>query len=96
MTHRGPFQPLLFCDSVLQHGLPMGSQPPSGIPLLQCGVLHGLQVEICSTRDFHGLQVEISSTVDLHGTVAQPAGPNTVLLFPYMSLERRGNPYFLT
>ncbi|KAK4831466.1 hypothetical protein QYF61_017714 [Mycteria americana] len=42
--------------SLLQHGLPMGSQPPSGIHLLQCGVLHGLQVDICSTIYLHGLQ----------------------------------------
>jgi len=34
--------------SLLQHGLPTGSQPTSGIHLLQCGVFHGLWVEICS------------------------------------------------
>ena len=34
----------------------MGSQPPSGIHLLWHGVLHGLQVDICSTMDLHGLQ----------------------------------------
>ncbi|KAK4826053.1 hypothetical protein QYF61_004168 [Mycteria americana] len=34
----------------------MGSQPPLGIHLLWCGVLHGLQVEICSTVNLHGLQ----------------------------------------
>jgi len=33
-----------------------GSQPSSGIPLLHCGVIHQLQVEICSTVDLHGLQ----------------------------------------
>ena len=42
--------------SLLQCGLPTGSQPPSGIHLLQRGVLHGLQVDICSTVDLHGLQ----------------------------------------
>ncbi|KAK4820738.1 hypothetical protein QYF61_004419 [Mycteria americana] len=42
--------------SLLQHGLPTGSQPPSGIHLLQHGVLHGMQVDICSTMDLHGLQ----------------------------------------
>ncbi|KAM9616085.1 uncharacterized protein ACIBXB_020459 [Morphnus guianensis] len=42
--------------SLLQRGLPTGSQPPSGIPLLRCGVLPGLQVEICSAVDLHGLQ----------------------------------------
>jgi len=41
---------------LLQHGIPMGSQPPSGIHLLWRGVLHELQVEICSTMDLHGLQ----------------------------------------
>ncbi|KAK4828209.1 hypothetical protein QYF61_024643 [Mycteria americana] len=34
--------------SLLQHRLPMGSQPPSGIHLLQRGVLHGLQADISS------------------------------------------------
>jgi len=38
--------------SLLQHGLPTGSQLSSGIHLLW----HGLQVEICSTVDLHGLQ----------------------------------------
>ena len=42
--------------SLLQHGLPTGSQHPSGIHLLRRGVLHGLQVDICSTVDLHGLQ----------------------------------------
>ncbi|KAK4823599.1 hypothetical protein QYF61_003799 [Mycteria americana] len=45
----------------------MGSQPPLGIHLLRHGVLHGLQVDICSTMDLHGLQVGICSTMDLHG-----------------------------
>jgi len=34
----------------------MGSQPPSGIHLVWCGVLHGLQVDICSIVDLHGLE----------------------------------------
>ena len=42
--------------SLLQHGLPTGSQPPLGIHLLQHGVLHRLQVDICSTVNLHGLQ----------------------------------------
>jgi len=42
--------------SLLQRGLPMVSQPPSAIHLLRCGVLHGLQVDICSTVVLNGLQ----------------------------------------
>ena len=42
--------------SLLQHRLPTGSQPPSGTHLLRRGVLHGLQVDICSTMDLPGLQ----------------------------------------
>jgi len=42
--------------SLLQHGLPMGSQPPSGIHLLRHGVFHSLQVDICSIVNLHGLQ----------------------------------------
>ncbi|KAM9662266.1 uncharacterized protein ACIBXB_013160 [Morphnus guianensis] len=42
--------------SLLQRGVPTGSQPPSGTHLLRRGVLHGLQVDICSTVDLHGLQ----------------------------------------
>ena len=34
----------------------MGSQPPSGIHLLQLGVSHSLQVDIYSIMDLHGLQ----------------------------------------
>jgi len=37
-------------------GLSTGSQPPSGIHLLWPGVLHELQVDICSTVDLHELQ----------------------------------------
>ena len=42
--------------SLLQRGVPMGSQPTLGIHLLCHGVLHGLQLEICSTMGLHGLQ----------------------------------------
>jgi len=42
--------------NLLQCGLPTRSQPPSGIHLPQCGVLHGLQVDSCSTMDLSGLQ----------------------------------------
>jgi len=42
--------------SLIQCGLPMGSQPPSGIQLLRCGVFHRLRVDLCSTMDLHGLQ----------------------------------------
>ena len=42
--------------SLLQRGLPTGSQPPSGIPLLRRGVIPRLQVEICSPVDLPGLQ----------------------------------------
>ena len=42
--------------NLLQRGLPTGSQPPLGIHLLWRGVLHGLQVDICSTVDLPGLQ----------------------------------------
>lgn len=49
------------CSSPLVQGpdrilLPMGSQPPSGIHLLQCGVLHRLQEDLRSSMDFTGLQ----------------------------------------
>jgi len=42
--------------SLLQCRLSTGSQLPSSVHLLWCGVLHGLQVEICLTVDLHGLQ----------------------------------------
>jgi len=45
-----------FRNRPLQFGTPMGSRPSSGIHLLLRGVLHGLQVDICSTVDLHGLQ----------------------------------------
>ncbi|XP_049649848.1 uncharacterized protein LOC126035355 [Accipiter gentilis] len=42
--------------NLLQRGVPTGSQPPLGTHLLRRGVLHGLQVDICSTVDLPGLQ----------------------------------------
>lgn len=33
--------------TLLQHRLPEGPQPPSGMPLPQGGLLHGLQVDLC-------------------------------------------------
>ncbi|KAK4818194.1 hypothetical protein QYF61_008578 [Mycteria americana] len=45
---------------------PTGSQPPLGIHLLWHGVLHGLQVDICSTMDLHGLQRDSLSHHGLH------------------------------
>lgn len=46
----GPARTLTLCR------LPMGSQPPLGIHLLQRGVLLRLQVDNCSTMDLHGLE----------------------------------------
>jgi len=42
--------------SLIQHRLPTGSQPPSGIHLMRHGVFPRLQVDICSTMHLHGLQ----------------------------------------
>jgi len=42
--------------SLIQCKLSMGSQASLRIHLLHCGVLHGLQVDICYTVDLHGLQ----------------------------------------
>ncbi|XP_049649849.1 uncharacterized protein LOC126035356 [Accipiter gentilis] len=52
--------------SLLQRGVPTGSQPPSGTHLLRRGVLHGLQVEICSTVDLPGLQGDSLPHQGLH------------------------------
>lgn len=41
--------------SLLQSGLPLGSQLSPSISLIQCEVLRGLQVELCYTMDLHGL-----------------------------------------
>jgi len=60
--------------SLLQHGLSMESQPPSGILLLKRKVFHGLQVEICSTMDLHGLQGQnLPHHGLLHGLRGNPA-----------------------
>ncbi|KAK4829526.1 hypothetical protein QYF61_005165 [Mycteria americana] len=52
--------------NLLQHRLSTGSQPPSGIHLLWCGALHGLQVDICSTINLHGLQGDSLPQHGLH------------------------------
>ena len=52
--------------SLLQHGLPMGSQLPSGIHLLRCGVVHKLHVDICSTVDLHGCRGTTCLTMVFH------------------------------
>jgi len=49
--------------SLLQRGLSTGSQLPLGICLLRYGVLHRLQVDICSTMDLHGLQGDTCLTM---------------------------------
>lgn len=41
--------------SLFQHRLATGPQPPSGTHLLWRGVLHSLQVHLCSTVDLLGL-----------------------------------------
>ncbi|KAK4830649.1 hypothetical protein QYF61_012492 [Mycteria americana] len=56
LQHGSPAGSQVLPAKLLQCGLPMGSQPPLGIHLLQRGVLHGLQVHICSTVNLHGLQ----------------------------------------
>lgn len=43
------------CQELLQGRLPTGSQHPLGIHLLQCWVLPGLEVDLCSPRDLPGL-----------------------------------------
>ena len=52
--------------SLLQRGLSTGSQPASGILLLQRGLLLGLQVNIFSTVDLHGLQGDSLPQHGLH------------------------------
>lgn len=42
--------------SLLQPRLPRGSKTPSGIHLLRWGVLHGLQMDLCSTMALCRLQ----------------------------------------
>jgi len=57
--------------SLLQHRFSVVSQPPSGIHLLQCWVLHGLQVDLCSTVDLQGLQ---GHSLSHHGLLHGPQG----------------------
>jgi len=62
--------------NLLQHRLPMVSQPLLGIPLLWRGVLHGLQVDICSTMDLRGLQ---GDSLPHHGLLYGLQGKISVL-----------------
>jgi len=48
--------------NLLQNQFCITSQPPLGIHLLWHGVLHGLQVEVCSTLDLHGLQRDTNAS----------------------------------
>jgi len=48
--------PQVLAGACSSTGLPTGSQLPSGIPLLWCWVLHGLQVGICSSWSAPWLQ----------------------------------------
>ena len=57
--------------SLIQHELPTGSQPPSGIHLLWHGVLHRVQVDIWSTMDLHGLQ---GDSLSHHGLLHKQLG----------------------
>ena len=62
--------------NLLQHGLPMGSQPPSGIHVFWHGILHRLQMDLCSTLDLHGLQGHGCLTMGCRGISAlAPAVP---------------------
>jgi len=56
LQHGSPKGSQVLPANLFQHRLPLVSQPLLDIHLLWCGVLHGLQVEICSTMDLHGLQ----------------------------------------
>jgi len=53
--------------NLLRRGLSTGSQPPLGIPLLHHGVIHEVQVEICSTVDLHGCRDSLPHHSLLHG-----------------------------
>lgn len=47
-----PTGPQVLTEKLLQHRFPTESQPPPlGMPLLWCGVLLTLQVDLCSTMD---------------------------------------------
>lgn len=65
----------------------MGSQPPSGIHLLQCGVLHRLREDLCSIMALAGLQGHSCLTmvypsgckgVSAPAPVALPVPPSTL------------------
>jgi len=77
----GPTRSLLHC------GLPIGSQLPMGIQLLWRGVLHGMQVVICSTVDLHGLQ---GHSLPHHGLLHSLQGNL------YSSTWRTSSPSFFT
>lgn len=60
--------------SLLQCELPMGSQPPSGhIHLLWCGVLHGLQVDVCYPVVLRELQGDSLTHRGLHNVLCSCA-----------------------
>ena len=46
MTHRGPFQPLPFCDSVILIS-PLKTDGTESIQLLLDGLVHGLSLHSC-------------------------------------------------
>ncbi|XP_051655049.1 phenylalanine--tRNA ligase, mitochondrial isoform X4 [Manacus candei] len=58
--------------TLLHLGPPTGSQPPSCIHLLQCGILHGLQEGLCTPMIPHGLQ---RHTMLHHGLHHRLQGP---------------------
>ena len=71
--------------SLLQRGLPTGSQPPSGTHLLRRGVPYGLQVEICSSVTLHGCRgiarPAMGCTTGCRGIAAPaPGAPPPLLL----------------
>ncbi|KAK4819158.1 hypothetical protein QYF61_025949, partial [Mycteria americana] len=88
--------------SLLQLGLPRVSQPPSGIHLLWRGVLHGLQMDICSTINLHGLQGHSLPHHGLHqglqgnlcsGSCSTSSPPSSLTLaFNLISQENVGVP----
>lgn len=50
-------------EPALARGLPMASQPPLGFHQLLCSILHGIQINLCSTVDFQRLQGHSCLTV---------------------------------
>ena len=66
LQHGSPTGSQVLPANLLQHGLPTESQPLLGIYLLWHGILHGLQVDICSNVDLHGLQAHSLPRL-LHG-----------------------------